>query len=521
MLRVISVVDKVGTALDRLAKGVIPYHSNLDYHVIDVHPKRPDPDQLERFEELARSADVIDYQYFRTAEMLREKYDWLKKIPSVLTHNNPYSTKESNWNTYQIVVGNNLTISGDLKSITTSRVEYITLAVDPHFWKFKEDYEAPRVVIMVANRIEAKKGILPVAEACRKLGIKMYLVGNISEMDYFRQVMNTGVVQFGQNISDEELRELYYKSGIHVCNSVDNFESGTLPILESMFCGIPVLTRNIGHVPDFADEKNIVVGDYENTDVDAIAKHLEEMFFDTHKLEDMRQEAWFSIKDKTFERRAYAYQRLYRELFDGLPVSVIVPVAGKEDVTRKCLSAIANQTHKNIELIVADDGEENQEENIKSFSKTVNIPVRYIYTGGVGYNLAKARNLAIIEATSDILVFCDQRMIMQPDAIETFLDKLQEKFWLFGDKGSNKTEFIENFSCVNRNELITMGMFNERIDQYGGMSQEVRTRARRQGYYLQYVPEAKATALGKSSNRRRKKIEIMNMKNILWKMGLM
>ena len=74
MFKVVCVVDKIGTALDRLAKQVIPYHDNIDYVVCDVHPKRPDQEQLERFEREAKDADVIDYQYFRTAEMLRERY---------------------------------------------------------------------------------------------------------------------------------------------------------------------------------------------------------------------------------------------------------------------------------------------------------------------------------------------------------------------------------------------------------------------------------------------------------------
>lgn len=520
-LKVVCVVDKVGTALWRLAKGVEPFHQNLDYVVLACHPKRPSPEQLEAIERECKSADIIDYQYFRTAEMLREKYDWLKKIPSILTHNNAYSHKEGTWNDYQVNVGNNRTIYDDLQKITTSRVEYITLAVDPYFWKFNDNYEPKKSVIMVANRIESKKGILPVALACKKLGIRMNLIGNISDMTYFREINDTGVVEYGQNVSDEMLREMYYKSGIHVCNSVDNYESGTLPILEAMFCGVPVLTRSVGHVPDFADESNIVINKGEPDDVENLVKLISEMFYEPNKLEKQRQEAWFAIKDKIYERRAYSYQKLYRELLEGQPVSVIVPIAGREDVTRQCLNAISGQTHKNLEIIVVDDGEVKQEEVIKQFSKTVSIPVRYMETDGIGYNLAKARNMGIIEATSDILVFCDQRMIMQEDAVEKFLAEIQPKYWLFGNKGANKREFVENFSCAYRSDIITMGMFNERCDRYGSMSQEVRARARRQEILLHYLDNVHATPAGKSGNRTRKKYEIMQSKTMLWKAGLL
>ena len=86
MLKVACVVDKTGTALDRLAKGVIPYHGNLDYTVVDVHPKRPDEEQLSRFINAAETADIIDFQYFRTAEMLIDKFPWLKSKGLILTH---------------------------------------------------------------------------------------------------------------------------------------------------------------------------------------------------------------------------------------------------------------------------------------------------------------------------------------------------------------------------------------------------------------------------------------------------
>lgn len=520
MLRVISVVDKVGTALDRLANGVKPYNSNLDYHVVDFHPKRPSPEQIWRFESLAKTADIIDYQYFRTAEKIREMFPWAKEIPSLLTHNNAYSHKEGNWNDYQVNIGNNHTIYKELQDITVTRVEEIPLAVNPYFWEFNQDYKFERSVIMVANRIEGKKGILPVALACKELDIKMYLVGAISDSDYWHEVMATEAVHFAQQISDPELRDLYHKAGLHICNSVDNFESGTLPILEAIFCGVPVISRNVGHVTDFKTDNNIVINDHEPDDVEHLATLIEATLADRKKLETMRHEAWMSIKDKNFERRAYQYQKLYRELLPDKPVSVIVPVAGKPEITRACLNAIANQTYKNIEVIVIDDGTPGQENTIMDFGATVSMPVRYIQLGGKQYNLAKARNLGAIESTSEILIFCDQRQIMDSDCITQFVDHLKPRYWLYGNKGSKK-DFVENLSCISRDEFITFGMFNERCDRYGALSQETRARARRQLISLDYCDTAKATPMGKSRNRWTKKIEILESKNMLWKCGLL
>lgn len=525
MLKVVCIVDKEDTALDRLAKGVAKYHDNIEYKVLAVHPKRPDSRQLADFEREIMDADIIDWQYFRTAEMLRSKYD-LSDKKHILTHNNPYSIEESDWNNYDLNVGNNRYITDRLKKITNTQVEHIPITVDSDFWVFHNDWDSGQkpVIIMVANRIESKKGILPVAIAAADLGARFILVGAVSDTQYMNDIFQTGDnIEFHEKVSDEKLRELYYRSTVHVCNSVDNFESGTMPVLEAMFCGVPVLTRNVGHVPELNNGENMVIQDSDSEDVIGITEKLKEMLFDKKRLKEMREKAWNTVKGRNFERRAYSYQKLYRQLVsDQVPVSIVIPIFDKPDIIRKCLSAIADQTYKNIEIVVADDGPPGlrNEELVKDFAKFVSLPVRYLRTfQDFDYGLARARNEATLEATGDIVVYCDQRMIMHPTAIEEFVRAIRPRTWLYGNKGTKK-EFVENFSCVYRKEAIECGLFNERITEYGGMSQEIRSRIRAQGMQVQFIEEAKCTPTGKSSNRWKKRDQIIRMKNKLWKMEL-
>jgi glycosyltransferase involved in cell wall biosynthesis len=531
MLKVVCVVDKEKTALDRLAQGVAKYHKNLDYVVLAVHPKRPDPEQLQAFEREAKDADIIDWQYFRTAEKLRSIYPWLANKKQILTHNNPYSIEESDWNGYDYSVGNNNYITERLGKLTEKPVTYIPITVDTDFWKFNSDWHPTNptknndngTVIMVANRIESKKGILPVAIACADLGVKFVLVGAISDMDYYHSIEATGSVEFYEQITDEELRELYYRSTIHVCNSKDNFESGTMPVLEAMLCGVPVLTRSVGHVPDLYNGENMELLEGDPDDVLGIKDKIFHLMSDKKKLQELHDKGWNSAKSRSFERRAYMYQKLYREVMwpEELSVSVVVPIFDKPEIIRQCLNAVAEQTHKNLELIVCDDNGSiaKNYELISDYAGYVNIPVRYINTSLGDYGLARARNEGTIEATGEVMVYCDQRMVMDRNAIEEFLKYLAPKVWLYGNKGAKK-EFVENFSCIRRTDIIDMGLFNERINQYGGQSQELRTRLRHQGGRTEYTESAKATPTGKSSNRNRKKQEIIAMKNRLYKMEL-
>lgn len=527
MFKIVSVVDKNDTAIDRMAQGMAQYMGNIEYVVCDVHPKRPDATQIVKFEREAMSADVIDFQYFRTAEMLQAQYPWLKEKKRILTHHNPYSITEQNWNGYDCVVANNKTIYSALEKITDARLEYIPNTVDTDFWTFNPDWKPigeknsdKPSVIMVANRIENKKGILEVAIACGELGYKFILVGAISDANYSHSIKQTGNIEFHEQISDEQLRSLYYKSTIHVCNSKDNFESGTLPMIEAMLCGVPVLTRRIGHVPELYNGNNMVIHEGSNEDVIAIRDLLYEMVSDKKKLQDIREAGWKSAKIRSNRRRALTYQRLYRDVyFQGqTSVSVIMPVCEKPEITRETLNAIDNQTYQNIEIVIIDDGN-SQKELVDDFKKYTSKLVRYIYANQEDYGLARARNLGVISATGEVLVFCDQRMVMEKDCIEQFLSRLNPKVWLYGNKGGKK-DFIENLSCVYRQELIDFGMFNERINLYGGQSQELRVRFRRQGNQTEFVERAKATPRGKSSNKNRKREEIIKMKDSLWSMGL-
>lgn len=522
MLKVVAIVDKEGTALDRLAKGVSKYHTNLDYSVVAVHPKRPDPQQLAILAAHANTADILDFQYFRTAEKVLEQFPHYQDKKLILTHNNPYSIYEYKWERYDMVVANNQTMKQNLEEHAERDIEHIPLAADTDQWTFNTEWQPSKRILMVANRIEGKKGIAPVAQACSELGLQFVLVGNVSDRNYFYEVMQAGgSIEFNENVTDDELRTLYHSAALTVCNSIDNFESGTLPILESMLCGTPVLTRNVGHVPDLFNGENLKINESDPEDVDNLKKLISALLSDPKALEAQRQSAWNTAKNFNFERRAYLYQKLYRAvLSDFEAVSVVMPVSDRPDVMRKAMNAVAAQDWPNLELIICDDAGTNKEV-VDDFAKTVSFPVRYIdVASGDSYGLARARNHGIIEATGETVVFCDERMVMEPDAISKFMANAEFNTWLYGDKNTSKKDFVENFSAIKRQDIINMGMFNERIDRYGGMSQEIRARAKVQGVKNKYVPEAKAIPGAKSSNRNRKRQDIIAMKNLLFKVNL-
>ena len=520
-MKILSVTDKKGSAIWRLAMGV---KKNLPHHqidVIDVHPKRPDPEQYQNFEQLAKKADIISYEYWKTAELLLEEYPEYSDKPKILWHYNPYNVLEKDWKDYDLVTVCNKEMSKTLPTAT-----YIPLAIDVEKFKFKRNPTENKVVQMVSSRIEGKKGVLPVAQACKELGYKLLLIGSISDREYFDKIMATGVVEFREQVSEEELVKSYHEARVHVCNSVSNFESGTMPILEAMSTGLVVMTRKIGHVPELSNDINMIVRKGEPEDLGDLKTNLKRVVeMKDEEYRDMREAAWKTAKTKNEFRRARQVEELfYRVLYPHNDlVSVIIPTYNRKEILFEVLNALVMDEWPNKEIVVVDDGSnDGTDKFIEMYRKEISkypITIKYLNTGTPDeYNLSHARNLGIIYASGNVLVFLDDRYKPKPKFIHKLLEKLGNKKWVYGNKGYDKG-FVENVSCIHRDEIINAGMFNESVKMYGFQTQELRTRFQRQGFQL--VPsEAEVEILVDTKNKFKKKSEIIKSKDILWALKL-
>lgn len=103
-------------------------------------------------------------------------------------------------------------------------------------------------------------------------------------------------------------------------------------------------------------------------------------------------------------------------------ITVIVPVYNVEVYLDKCLESVVNQTYKNLEIILVDDGSSDKSPVIcDSWSeKDSRIKVIHKANGGV----STARNAALNIANSDYITFVDSDDFLEPDSIETLLDLL-------------------------------------------------------------------------------------------------
>ena len=109
---------------------------------------------------------------------------------------------------------------------------------------------------------------------------------------------------------------------------------------------------------------------------------------------------------------------------DTAKISVIVPVYKVEPYLDKCISSIVNQTYKNLEIILVDDG---SPDNCPAMcdawaEKDSRIRVMHKTNGG----LSDARNAGMAVATGELMAFVDSDDWIVPDMYEYLYQRLTE-----------------------------------------------------------------------------------------------
>ena len=106
-------------------------------------------------------------------------------------------------------------------------------------------------------------------------------------------------------------------------------------------------------------------------------------------------------------------------------ISVIVPVYNGQDYIERCLQSIINQTYKNLEIIIVDDGSEDNSLNI--INKIKATEDRLIIINNKHSGVSAARNSGIENATGDWIIFVDGDDTLEKNAIENLSCSISEK----------------------------------------------------------------------------------------------
>ncbi len=122
-------------------------------------------------------------------------------------------------------------------------------------------------------------------------------------------------------------------------------------------------------------------------------------------------------------------------------VSIIIPVFNGEKFLERCLLSIINQTYKNIEIIVINDGSTDQTLNIlKKYTKKYSI-IKVYNQKNLGS--ASARNNGISHVKSKFITFIDSDDFVDANYIETLVENIGDNdFIVSGYKSCTDSKIL-------------------------------------------------------------------------------
>jgi len=107
-------------------------------------------------------------------------------------------------------------------------------------------------------------------------------------------------------------------------------------------------------------------------------------------------------------------------------VSVITPLYNTEKYIAECIDSVLNQTLKDVEMLVVDDGSRDRSAEIVVTIARRDSRVRLLqHPGGVNLGVSRTRRLGIMEASGDYIAYLDADDAFEPTKLERQVDLLK------------------------------------------------------------------------------------------------
>ena len=104
-------------------------------------------------------------------------------------------------------------------------------------------------------------------------------------------------------------------------------------------------------------------------------------------------------------------------------ISIIVPIYNEEENLRKCIESLINQTYKELEIILINDGStDKSKEIIESFKDKRIIAIHKKNTG-----ISDTRNIGIGKSTGDYIMFVDSDDYLELNCIERLIETAEKE----------------------------------------------------------------------------------------------
>jgi glycosyltransferase involved in cell wall biosynthesis len=127
-------------------------------------------------------------------------------------------------------------------------------------------------------------------------------------------------------------------------------------------------------------------------------------------------------------------------------ISVIVATYRREDALDAVLRALARQTDRRFEVLVADDGSgPSTAELVESWKPKLGVPLSHVWHEDTGFRLAEIRNRAILRSRGVYCIFLDGDCIARPRFVAAHR-RLAEPGWFVTGNRVLMSEVLSEFA---------------------------------------------------------------------------
>lgn len=293
----------------------------------------------------------------------------------------------------------NISVSTHLVELFKSKFgresEYIPNGIDHRIFSFADFNNREKSILFVGNPFHPLKGFSFLAMAVKRIQQSPFRIDELKlniVMGYNPDNKDEVVKQLTEELDckvdikvkleSRKVAELMQNSSVVVCTSW--YEGFSLPLIEGMACGTPVITTyNLGAQSFCRNEINSFNVNY--GDIDSLAQNIIDIIYQTNDLRKMIENAYrtslqysehnsviqfinamenllhkeFDQQNKNLLSDEYNYCELesINSTIDNVTpeVSIVIPVYNQLDYTKQCLDSLANTVNQKVELIIVDN----------------------------------------------------------------------------------------------------------------------------------------------------------------------
>lgn len=141
-------------------------------------------------------------------------------------------------------------------------------------------------------------------------------------------------------------------------------------------------------------------------------------------------------------------------------ISVIIPTYNREELLKRCLRSLENQTFKDFEVIICDDGSTDNTKKIVNYFKT-SLKIKYILLNKNSGGPAVPRNVGIKNSKARYLAFLDSDDTWKSSKLKKSVELINSGYdFIYHNLELKNLKFISNL------KLIVLTFFFHRLSIY-------------------------------------------------------